>query len=42
MSAGRPTGSNLTREEIFGALCILSEKLGEKGVTGEVCLFIRS
>ena len=39
MSAGRPTGSNLTREEILGALHILSDKLGEKGVTGEVCLF---
>lgn len=39
MSTGRPTGSNLTREGILGALHILSDKLGEKGVTGEVCLF---
>ena len=39
MSAGRPTGSNLTREEILGALRILSDKLGQNGVTGEVCLF---
>jgi len=39
MSAGRPTGSNLTREEILGALRTLSDQLGENGVTGEVCLF---
>jgi hypothetical protein len=35
----RPTGSALTREELLNALRALSDKLGEQGVTGELCLF---
>jgi hypothetical protein len=39
MSADRQAGSTLTREEIFNALRILSDELGKRGITGEVCLF---
>lgn len=35
----RSTTSALTREEILAALGALSEKLGQEGVTGEICLF---
>jgi hypothetical protein len=35
----RPTGSALTREEVLNALRALSDKLGDQGVTGELCLF---
>ena len=35
----QPTGSALTREQILAALRALSDQLGEKGVTGEICLF---
>ncbi|MDB6162498.1 MAG: hypothetical protein JWO04_6204 [Gammaproteobacteria bacterium] len=35
----RPTGSALTREELLNALRALSDKLGDQGVTGELCLF---
>ncbi len=38
MSAEHQPSSTLTREEILKALDALSEKLREKGVTGEVCL----
>jgi methylmalonyl-CoA mutase cobalamin-binding subunit len=31
--------SALTREELLNALRALSDKLGEQGVTGELCLF---
>jgi hypothetical protein len=34
-----PTSSALTREELLNALRTLSDKLGERGVTGELCLF---
>lgn len=39
MSAQQPDSSALTRETILHALDLLSQGLGEKGVTGEVCLF---
>lgn len=39
MSVSQPTGSTLTREQILAALRALSDQLGGKGVTGEVCLF---
>src|SRR4051794_8437681 len=40
MSAGeQPQGSALTREVILNALSALSAELGNKGVTGEICLF---
>jgi hypothetical protein len=35
----QPTSSALTREQILAALQALSEQLGKKGITGEVCLF---
>src|ERR1041385_2056479 len=35
----QPTGSQLTREAILRALQTLSEELGKRGVTGELCLF---
>jgi hypothetical protein len=35
----QPPGSTLTREAILRALQTLSNLLGEKGVTGEICLF---
>jgi hypothetical protein len=35
----QPTSPGLTREAILAALGALSEALGERGVTGEVCLF---
>jgi hypothetical protein len=38
-AAKDPTGSALTREELLNALRALSDKLGEQGVTGELCLF---
>src|SRR6266581_8841909 len=34
-----PTSSALTREELLNAFRALSDKLGEQGVTGELCLF---
>jgi hypothetical protein len=39
MSAGHQPASALTRVEISAALGALSEKLGELGVHGEICLF---
>lgn len=40
MSAQKPlTNSALTREQILGALQVLSDELGKQGVTGEICLF---
>jgi hypothetical protein len=38
-ATNRPTGSALTREDLLNALRALSDKLGEQGVTGELCLF---
>ncbi|MGH8138706.1 MAG: DUF6036 family nucleotidyltransferase [Steroidobacteraceae bacterium] len=38
-NANHPSGSALTREELLNALRILSDNLGERGVTGELCLF---
>ena len=38
-AANDPTGSALSREELLNALRTLSDKLGEQGVTGELCLF---
>jgi hypothetical protein len=38
-ATNHPTGSALTREELLNALRVLSDKLGEQGVTGELCLF---
>jgi hypothetical protein len=38
-TANTPTGSTLTREELLSALRALSDKLGERGLTGEICLF---
>jgi hypothetical protein len=38
-ATNHPTGSALTREELLNALGVLSDKLGEQGVTGELCLF---
>jgi len=35
----QPTSSGLTREAILAALHGLSEELGKRGVTGEICLF---
>src|SRR5438046_854511 len=35
----QPTSSELTREAILRALQTLSEELGKRGVTGELCLF---
>lgn len=37
--ANRPMSSALTREELLNALRSLSDKLGEQGITGELCLF---
>ncbi len=34
-----PPASALTRDELIKALQALSDKLGEQGVTGEICLF---
>jgi len=34
-----PSSSTLTREQILAALAALSEELGRKDVTGEICLF---
>jgi hypothetical protein len=39
MSEPQSTGSALTREAILRALTSLSEELGKRGVTGELCLF---
>jgi hypothetical protein len=39
MSAKEQGGSTLTREQILAALDVLSDELGKKGVTGEICLF---
>ncbi|MBK5257460.1 MAG: hypothetical protein JJE39_15655 [Vicinamibacteria bacterium] len=39
MSGSQPTGSALTREAILRALSSLSDELGKRGVTGELCLF---
>ena len=39
MSASQPSGSALTREAILRALSSLSDELGKRGVTGELCLF---
>ncbi|MEW6158854.1 MAG: hypothetical protein AB1813_15630 [Verrucomicrobiota bacterium] len=39
MSAKEQSGSTLTREQILAALNALSDELGKRGVTGEVCLF---
>ena len=36
---GRSMGSSLTREQIVRALQALSDELGGRGVTGELCLF---
>jgi len=36
---GGNEASNLTREEILAALEALSNQLGERGITGEICLF---
>jgi len=33
------SGSTLTREEIFAALGTLSDRLGERGANGEICIF---
>ncbi len=38
-ASNRPASSALTREELLKALEALSDKLGEQGVTGELCLF---
>jgi hypothetical protein len=35
----RESSSALTREELVGALLTLSDKLGDQGVMGEICLF---
>ena len=39
MSAPTPSNSALTREAILCALSLLSEELGQQGVTGELCHF---
>ena len=39
MSAPQPSGSALTRAAILRALSSLSDELGKRGVTGELCLF---
>jgi hypothetical protein len=39
MSASQPTGSALTREAILRALTSLAEELGQREITGELCLF---
>lgn len=39
MSESQPVGSALTRDAILRALGLLSDELGKKGVTGELCLF---
>lgn len=39
MNAQQVDGSVLTREAILRALSSLSDRLGEQGVTGELCLF---
>jgi hypothetical protein len=36
---GGNEASNLTREKILAALGALSNQLGERGITGEICLF---
>src|SRR5882672_705595 len=33
------SGSDLTREALLNALRALSDELGDRGVTGEICLF---
>jgi hypothetical protein len=38
-ATNHPTGSALTRGELLNALRVLSDGLGEQGVTGELCLF---
>jgi hypothetical protein len=38
-AANNPTSPALTREELLNALRTLSDKLGARGVTGELCLF---
>jgi hypothetical protein len=38
-AANDSPSSALTREELLNALRTLSDKLGERGVTGELCLF---
>ena len=38
-ATNQSTGSGLTREALLNALRTLSDKLGEHGVTGELCLF---
>jgi hypothetical protein len=39
VSANEPIGSTLTREQILAALEALSDELGRRDVTGEICLF---
>jgi hypothetical protein len=40
MSATEPSGaSSLTREQIVASLSALSEELGKRGTTGELCIF---
>jgi hypothetical protein len=38
-ATNRPASSALAREDLLNALRALSDKLGEQGVTGELCLF---
>ena len=38
-AAEHRAGLSLTREQIIAALCALSDELGQKSVTGEICLF---
>ena len=39
VSTLQPSGSVLDREAILGAFASLSEELGKRGITGELCLF---
>ncbi len=39
MSKSQPGDSALTREAIVAAFAALSDELGKRGVTGEICLF---
>ncbi|MBI2946758.1 MAG: hypothetical protein HYY23_03870 [Verrucomicrobia bacterium] len=39
MNAQRQPGATMTREQILAALSALSDELGKRGVTGEVCRF---
>jgi hypothetical protein len=38
-TTNRRSGSGLTREALLNALRALSDELGDRGVTGEICLF---